>query len=105
MYEENSMDFCITTLGYKKLKETGVLSLWKALISKSSGAPPRTPLGGSQRPPDPQLDLVNPPQNLSAYAHGDWSLELCCSRKKVEEPMGKTSLVLDKVDVQEHDSG
>ena len=35
----------------------------------------------------------------------DWSSELCCSRKKVVEPMGKTSLVLDMVDVQEHDSG
>ena len=68
MYEENSMDFCKQHWD-KKLKETGVLSLWKALISKYSGAPPRTPLGGSQRPPDPQLDLVNPPQNLSAYAH------------------------------------
>ena len=44
----------------KKLKETGVLSLWRALILKSSGAPPHTPLVGSQRPPDPQLDLVNP---------------------------------------------
>ena len=29
----------------------------------------------------------------------------CCSRKKVVEPMGKTSLVLDMVDVQEYDSG
>ena len=35
----------------------------------------------------------------------DWSSELCCSRKKVVEPMGKRSLVLDMVDVQEHDSG
>ena len=35
----------------------------------------------------------------------DWSSELCCSHKKVVEPMGKTSLVLDMVDVQEHDSG
>ena len=35
----------------------------------------------------------------------DWSSELCCSRKKVVEPMGKASLVLDMVDVQEHDSG
>ena len=35
----------------------------------------------------------------------DWSSELCCSCKKVEEPMGKTSLILDMVDVQEHDSG
>ena len=31
--------------------------------------------------------------------------ELCCSREKVVEPMGKTSLVLDMVDVQEHDCG
>ena len=35
----------------------------------------------------------------------DWSLELCCSRKKVVEPMSKTSLVLDIVDVQVHDFG
>ena len=29
----------------------------------------------------------------------DWSSELCFSRKKVVEPMSKTSLVLDMVDV------
>ena len=34
----------------------------------------------------------------------DWSSEICCSRKKVVEPIGKTSLVLDMVDVQEHDT-
>ena len=33
------------------------------------------------------------------------SSELCCSRENVVEPMGTTSLVLDMVDVQEHDSG
>ena len=38
------------------------------------------------------------------YPRRDGSSELCCSRKKVVEPMGKTSLVLDMVDVQEHDT-
>ena len=67
MYEENSMDFCITTLGFespgnrcsKPLNNVNFKIFWGSA---------RDPAAGHTAPPRPQLDFVKSSQSLFAYA-------------------------------------
>ena len=54
----NNIDFFITTMWFES-QGNRCSKLWKALISKYSGAPPRTPLGGSH-PPRPPAGFCEP---------------------------------------------